>query len=210
MPIWSRFLSASDEKGAAVPDPKDGAAEDALTPWLKHLGRYAGSDTLLQFVPTPTNSIDLTHAHPSGLAQLLTTRRTRLSTLLREPGQYAAAMQTARSLRAKILELGAERGIDVGYLAAGTAGWRYAGSGRSESLTAPVMLAPVALTVRPTQDDYELQLTERARLNPALVRHLKTEQGLVFDDAAVARLAYSTARFDPHPVLERLRLLTAD
>ncbi|MCG2621736.1 DUF4011 domain-containing protein [Arthrobacter sp. I2-34] len=193
-----------------MPDQHDGAVEDALTPWLQQLGRHAGSDTLLQFAPTPTNSIDLTHAHPSGLTQLLTTRRTRLSTLLREPGQYAAAMKTARSLRAKIIELGTERGIDVGYLAAGTASWRFAGSGRSESLTAPVMLAPVALTVRPTQDDYELQLTERARLNPALVRHLQTEQGLAIDAAAVARLAYGTARFDPHPVLEQLRLLTAD
>ncbi|MFD1212625.1 DUF4011 domain-containing protein [Arthrobacter sp. GCM10027362] len=210
MPIWSRFLSASEEKGAAVPDPQGGVAGDVLASWLQQLGRHAGSDTLLQFVPTPTNSIDLTHAHPSGLTQLLTTRRTRLSTLLREPGQYAAAMKTARSLRARIVELGTERGIDVGYLAAGTATWRVAGAGRSESLTAPVMLAPVALTVRPTQDDYELQLTERARLNPALVRHLTAEQGLAFDADAVARLAYSTARFDPHPVLECLRQLTAE
>ncbi|EMY35456.1 hypothetical protein D477_004047 [Arthrobacter crystallopoietes BAB-32] len=181
-----------------------------LAHWLQQLGQHAGTDTLLYYAPTPTNSIDLTHAHPSGLAQLLTGRRTRISTLLRDPAHYAAAMKTARSLRAKIFELGNERGIDVGYLAAGTASWRVPEVGRSEALYAPVMLAPVALTVRPSQDDFELQLTDQARLNPAMVRHLRHEQGLEFDADAVARLAYGTARFDPHPVLERLRILTQD
>jgi hypothetical protein len=186
------------------------AAEDVVASWLDNLGDLAGSDTLLRFAPTSSNSIDLTHAHPSGLAQLLAGRKTRISTLLREPNQYATAMRTARSLRAKIFELGSERGIDVGYLAAGTASWRVPEVGRSEALNAPVMLTPIALTVRPTQDDFELQLTDRAQLNPALVRHLSAEQGIGIDAEATARLAYSTARFDPHPVLERLRMLTAD
>ncbi|AUI49588.1 DUF4011 domain-containing protein [Arthrobacter crystallopoietes] len=211
MPIWSRLVPESEEKRVAVSrDRTDEAAEDILTHWLKQLGQHAGTDTLLYFAPSSTNSIDLTHAHPSGLAQLLTGRRTRLSTLLRDQAQYSAAMKTARSLRSKIFELGTERGIDVGYLAAGTASWRVPEVGRSETLNAPIMLTPVALTVRPSQDDYELQLTDQARLNPALVRHLEAEQGVDIDPEGVARLAYSTARFDPHPVLERLRSLTQD
>ncbi|UNK47554.1 DUF4011 domain-containing protein [Arthrobacter sulfonylureivorans] len=211
MPLWSRQVAESEVKGAAVSLASVAeAAEDVVASWLEKLGDVAGSDTLLRFAPTSSNSIDLTHAHPSGLAQLLAGRRTRLSTLLRDPNQYAAAMRTARSLRAKILELGADRGIDVGYLAAGTASWRVPEIGRSESLNAPVMLTPVALTVRPSQDDFELQLADRARLNPALVRHLSAEQGIGIDAEATARLAYGTARLDPHPVLERLRLLTAD
>ena len=183
---------------------------DFLLPWLGQLGQHAGSDTLLHFTPSATNSIDLTHAHPSGLAQLLAGRRTRLSTLLRDPDQYGAAMKAGRLLRAKIYELGTDRGIDVGYMAAGTASWRYASDEalRPESLTAPVLLTPVALTVHASQDDYELQLTEKAALNPALVRHLQHEQGLDIDVEALTRLAYGTARFDPHPVLEKLRAMT--
>ena len=183
---------------------------DFLLPWLGQLGQHAGSDTLLHFTPSASNSIDLTHAHPSGLAQLLAGRRTRLSTLLRDPDQYSAAMKAGRLLRAKIYELGTDRGIDVGYLAAGTASWRYAADDafRPVTLTAPVMLTPVALTVHASQDDYELQLTEKAALNPALVRHLQNEQGVRLDGPALTRLAYGTARFDPHPVLEKLRSMT--
>lgn len=185
------------------------SAEDFLIPWLRRLGPHAGTDTLLHFTPSRSNSIDLTHAHPSGLAQLLAGRRTRLSTLLRDSDQYAAAMKAARLLRAKVYELATERGIDVGYLAAGTASWRTVDDdGRTDSLTAPVLLTSVALTVHSSQDDYELQLTEKARLNPALVRTLHKDHGIDFDPEAVAQLAYSTARFDPHPVLDRLRALT--
>ena len=69
------------------------------------------------------------------------------------------------------------------------------------------MLTAISLTVRPGEDDYELQLTEQAHINPALVRHLKNIHGIVFDVNAVTRLAYSTARFDPQPVLDRLATL---
>jgi hypothetical protein len=66
----------------------------------------------------------------------------------------------------------------------------------------------MSLTVHPSQDDYELQLTEQARLNPALVRHFRDIQGILLDAEALPKLAYGTARFDPHPVLDRLRHLT--
>ncbi|MCC9176260.1 AAA family ATPase [Arthrobacter sp. zg-Y750] len=210
MPIWSK-TRGSAEKRALVSEQNTGEnPSDFLLPWLGQLGQHAGTDTLLHFTPSAANSIDLTHAHPSGLAQLLAGRRTRLSTLLRDPDQYGAAMKAGRLLRAKIYELGTDRGIDVGYMAAGTASWRYASDEalRPESLTAPVLLTPVALTIHASQDDYELQLTEKAALNPALVRHLQQEQGLDIDVDALTRLAYGTARFDPHPVLERLRAVT--
>nr|WP_225217251.1 DUF4011 domain-containing protein [Arthrobacter pullicola] len=210
MPVWSRSSRGSAGKRAPVSEQNPGEkASDFLLPWLAGLGQHAGSDTLLHYTVSAENSIDLTHAHPSGLAQLLAGRRTRLSTLLRDADHYRTAMRAARALRAKIYELGSDRGLDVGYLAAGTASWRYASDDavRPESLTAPVLLTPVSLTVHASQDDYELQLTGKAELNPALVRHLQAQQGLDVDAEALARLAYGTARFDPHPVLDRLRAL---
>lgn len=162
---------------------------------------------MLRFTKTPEGSIDLTHAHPSGLAQLMAGRRTRLSTLIRDRQQFVVAARASRNLRSKIFELSNDRGIDAGYFSAGTVVWTSAVGGKPQRVSAPVLLIAVSLTVRPGEDDYELQLTEQARINPALIRHLKTVHGIVFDVNAVTRMAYSTARFDPQPVLDRLGTL---
>ena len=188
-----------------VAGPKESSLE--LQSWLAGLDTYSGSDTALAFVKTGHGSIDLTHAHPSGLAQLLAGRKTRLSTLIRETDHYAAAKKAAAALRAKIFELSTDRGIDVGYLGAGMVRWSAVGGQVSGDVCAPVLLAAVALTVRPGQDDYELQLMEQAQVNPALVKHLAAHANIHLDAAALGRLAYSTARFDPAPVLDRVRAL---
>jgi hypothetical protein len=162
---------------------------------------------MLRFTKTPEGSIDLTHAHPSGLAQLMAGRRTRLSTLIRDHAQYVVAARASRNLRSKVFELSNDRGIDAGYFSAGTVSWTSAVGGKPQRVSAPVMLTAISLTIRPGEDDYELQLTEQAQINPALIRHLKSIHGIVFDVNAVTRMAYSTARFDPLPVLERLGTL---
>lgn len=190
-----------------VAGPNESSVE--LQTWLAGLDSYSGADTALAFVKTEHGSIALTHAHPSGLAQLLAGRKTRLSTLIREPEHYAAAKKAAAALRAKIFELSTDRGIDVGYLGAGMARWSAVAGPNSEDVCAPVLLAAVALTVRPGQDDYELQLMEQAQVNPALVKHLAQHSNIHVDAAALGRLAYSTARFDPAPVLDRMRALLA-
>ncbi|GAC1486684.1 MAG: hypothetical protein NVS2B15_01350 [Pseudarthrobacter sp.] len=180
---------------------------EELRKWLSGLKPVTGADTMLRFTKTPEGSIDLTHAHPSGLAQLMAGRRTRLSTLIRDQQQYSVAARASRNIRSKIFELANDRGIDAGYLSAGTVVWTSAVGGKPQRISAPVMLTAISLTVRPGEDDYELQLTEQAHINPALVRHLKNIHGIVFDVNAVTRLAYSTARFDPQPVLDRLATL---
>ncbi|MET1064607.1 MAG: DUF4011 domain-containing protein, partial [Arthrobacter sp.] len=180
---------------------------EELRKWLSGLKPVTGADTMLRFTKTPEGSIDLTHAHPSGLAQLMAGRRTRLSTLIRDQQQYVVAARASRNLRSKIFELANDRGIDAGYFSAGTVVWTSAVGGKPQRVSAPVMLTAISLTVRPGEDDYELQLTEQAKINPALVRHLKTIHGIVFDVNAVTRMAYSTARFDPQPVLDRLNTL---
>ncbi|MBE4719308.1 AAA family ATPase [Pseudarthrobacter sp. AB1] len=208
MPVWSRASRANAEKKAVVSVGQghpEGSEE--LGKWLSGLKPVTGADTMLRFTKTPEGSIDLTHAHPSGLAQLMAGRRTRLSTLIRDHQQYVVAARASRNIRSKIFELGNDRGIDAGYLSAGTVVWTSAVGGKPQRISAPVMLTAISLTVRPGEDDYELQLTEQANINPALVRHLKTVHGIVFDVNAVTRLAYSTARFDPQPVLDRLATL---
>ncbi len=118
-----RHAQAQRRRQTCPNKPATMTSSEELISWLQGLAPYSGPDTLLAFTKAPEGCIDLTHAHPSGLAQLLTGRRTRLSTLIRDSGQYTVAVRAARTLRAKIFELGSDRGIDVGYLAAGTASW---------------------------------------------------------------------------------------
>ncbi|WP_426996504.1 AAA family ATPase [Pseudarthrobacter sp. N5] len=208
MPVWSRASRANAEKKAEVSVGQghpEGSEE--LRKWLSGLKPVTGADTMLRFTKTPEGSIDLTGAHPSGLAQLMAGRRTRLSTLIRDHQQYVVAARASRNLRSKIFELSNDRGIDAGYFSAGTVVWTSAVGGKPQRISAPVMLSAISLTIRPGEDDYELQLTEQAHVNPALVRHLKNVHGIAFDVNAFTRMAYSTARFDPQPVLDRLGTL---
>ncbi len=181
-----------------------------VSTWVDSLGPGVGTDTLLRYAPSASNSIDITHAHPSGLAQFLAGRRTRLSTLLRDSDQYVSARRTAEALRGKIRELWDERGIDVGYLSAGLANWRAVHEGRSEQFNAPIMLGRIVLTVREDQEDYEIQLMGRAEFSPALLRYFKRQYHLDIDVPAINAAAYSIARFDPTRGMDALRLQVAD
>ncbi|WP_394162251.1 DNA helicase [Galactobacter valiniphilus] len=173
--------------------------------WLQSLGSGSGTDTLLHFVPSERNSVELTHAHPSGLAQLLAGRRTRLSTLLRDPVQYSQARRTARAIGARIEDVAAQRGIEVGYLASGLVTWRTLRQGGNDFYSAPVMLGHVSLERRDGVDDEELQIAERSTPNPALLRHLRHAFGISIDATTLSDAAYVTARFDPSAPLQVLR-----
>ncbi|WP_246858548.1 DUF4011 domain-containing protein [Citricoccus sp. SGAir0253] len=189
--------------------PDDGGAGTDARPtfpaWLASLGSGTENDTMLRFAPSTANSIDISHSHPSGLSQFLSGRRTRLSTLLRDPEQFAAARGAARQLRGKIQEMAEDRGIDVGYLATGLATWRSIEDGRSTQMSAPVLLARLSLTLRSEQDDYELQISERARLNPALARYFRDAFRITLDPEDYLRAAYATAKLEPLPAMDLLR-----
>src|SRR5512141_1463362 len=99
MPVWSRTSRASTDTVSKVNASTEKKAEvsvgqghpegsEELRKWLSGLKPVTGADTMLRFPKTPEGSIDLTHAHPSGLAQLMAGRRTRLSTLIRDDQQY--------------------------------------------------------------------------------------------------------------------------
>lgn len=180
--------------------------------WLRSLTRGDGgfaSAELLHFTPTSRTAIDLTAAHPSGLTQLLSGRRTRLSTMLRDADAFSEAMKAARGIRSRIFDVGQERGIDAGYLASGMAYWRYTGpDGRSSPISAPILLSPIRLTIHASHNEYELQISGPARLNPVLLRHLKQDHGIELDVAALEASAYGTARLNPLPVLDSVRHAT--
>lgn len=164
---------------------------------------------MLHFRESRDGSIDLTGAHPSGLAQLLAGRATRLSSLLRDPEHLADARRRARSIRSKADQLQRQRGIAAAQLAIGFASWNRPKDSGREEFAAPVILRHVHLLPRGSSvDDYEISLSDEIRINPALVDYLRQEHDVIVDvDEWVAATGLAHG-FDPAPVFNRLRTLT--
>lgn len=171
--------------------------------WRRHLAAVGGPNTLLWFGEPEEGTLELTHAHPGGLARLLAGRETRLSDLMREHDALSDARHRARAVRGKVTELFREHGLEVGYLAIGMATWRPAGTNRTPA--APVLLRRCTLTpVDPTCRDYTVDLGRDVEVNPALVHYLRAEEDLEVDPEGLARLAVHQGGFDPDPVYAAL------
>jgi len=171
--------------------------------WQRHLVDLGGRNTLLWYRDLPSGTLDLTTAHPGGMAMLLAGRPTRLTDLVREPTALEEARRRVRTIRAKTVELHEERGINAGYLAVGMATWRVPGAHRPPC--APVLLR--ACVLRPTGAahlDFDIDLGEEVELNPVLEHYLRSEQGIQIERDTLEELATITKGFDPQPVYAAL------
>jgi hypothetical protein len=184
-----------------------------LDSWRETLDATQLADTLLVSGGFGAGTLDLTHAHPSGLATLLAGAPTRLSSLIRGSDTLWTARQLVRDMRAAVGTLRLERGMRAGYLAVGVASWRSGLSGplpgRSEvdrgQISAPILLRGCALSPRgSSHDDYDLVLDGTALANGQLLRRLQSDYGVGVDGVALAGLAFGADGFDPGPVFRRL------
>ncbi len=197
------------EERAATADPVEahGPAEDPVATvvrgWQRHLADVGGPNTLLWYRDLPNGTIELSTAHPGGLAMLLAGRQTRLSDLVREPEALSRALARARAIREKAIELAEERGLTVCHLALGIATWDMAGGRRP---AAPVLLRRCNLTpVDASHTDFTVDLADEVEVNPVLVEYLRSAHGIVLDPPALARRATVAGGFYPGPVYAALR-----
>ena len=193
---------------AAQGDPRAERVADAVKAWQRHLVDLGGRNTLLWYRDLPSGTLDLTTAHPGGVAMLLAGRPTRLSDLVREPAALAEARRRTRTIRAKTLELAEERGIAAGFIAIGMATWTVRGASRPPA--APVLLRSCVL--KPTgaaQEDFSIDLGTDVEFNPVLEHYLRSEQGLDLDTEALEEMAWAGNGFDPYPVYAALTRLCA-
>ena len=184
-------------------DPRADRVAVAVRAWQRHLVDLGGRNTLLWYRDLPSGTLDLTSAHPGGVAMLLAGRPTKLSDLVREPTALEEARRRVRTIRAKTLELHEERGITAGFLAVGMASWQVAGAPRPPC--APVLLRSCVL--KPTgaaQQDFDIDLGDDVELNPVLEHYLRSEQGIELDSEALEEMATVTRGFDPLPVFAAL------
>ncbi|MBP2437274.1 hypothetical protein JOF34_001860 [Microbacterium amylolyticum] len=177
-----------------------GSAHDRLRAAAAELG---GASTLLHYREASGSFIEITTAHPGSLPQFITGRSTLLSNLFRDEVALRGSRLAAERIAAKNVELRTARGIDAVRLAVGLASWQL----DEEIFTAPVLLRPLAL--RRHHADFELKLRGHFSVNPALVRAMREQFGIELDGASLASLAYQDGLFQPQPVIDRLRALTA-
>lgn len=186
----------------------DASADTVLASWRDELAALGGQDTLLHFQERPAGTLDLGHAHPSGVAGFLAGRPTRLSSLFREEESLAAARKRARAVSLAGSRLTDEHALPGTHLAVGMVQWPDPPYG-PPGVMAPVLLRPIVLQPKGVGvSDHELDLRGAAWINPALVG-LLSRYGVDLDPDMLGRLAMGPHGFTPRRVLERVAEQTA-
>ncbi|WP_229734697.1 hypothetical protein [Cellulomonas carbonis] len=214
------------EAGAATTTPRPTTAPAADEPsdpiaratrrWRAALLERAGDSALSDVERLGDAVLDLSAAHPSGIAQMFAGRETRLSNLVRDGGALASARRRARAVAARADDHAQRYGLASAFLAIGVATWSEPGGtgaagdapgDEPRTVRAPVLLRPVAIRPRGRgESDYDLALDPSLDVNPLLAGALRT-RGALLDPAALARGAFTEHGFDPRAALDRLRSL---
>ena len=97
--------------------------EGAVQTWRADLVEAAGGSTLVDIEELGEAALELSAAHPSGLAQLFAGRPTRLSSLVREGAAQTTARRRARAVAARAAVYTQQFGIAPTSLALGVASW---------------------------------------------------------------------------------------
>src|SRR5690625_1075432 len=191
--------------------------ETAIAGWRQELLELAGGSALWDIDSLGDAVIELTGAHPSGIAQLYAGRRTRLSNVVREGASLSQARRRARVVLARADELAAQFGVAPTYVAMGVARWFMADEPnkvRSEldlhppeghMVQVPVLLRPIRMY--PVEsNDIALELDPQVEVNPVLVRALRLH-GVQIDPAILAASTNREHGFTPRPALDAIEAL---
>lgn len=197
--------------GEQEPTPQDPVAE-ATTTWRNRLGDLAGGSALWDVESLGDALVDLTAAHPNGIAQLFAGRTTRLSNLAREGSALTHARRRARIVRARTDELAQRYGFAPTYVAIGVASWTVpppdagegsAAHGPEGAVNIPVLLRPVTITAHPADAEVDLELDPAVEINPVLIRALRA-RGVDLDPADLIAATQAAHGFTPAPALAAL------
>lgn len=172
--------------------------------WRAQLANIGGINPLIHFEDRADTRVDITHAHPGGLARFIAGSPTLLANLIRDDLQRRAAHHAATTLADHDTHLSSSRGIDSVALGIGLVQWHHDGV----HYRGPLMLRPVTVKRRGTDSEFTLA-KGGIRLNPALVREFAKQWQLQLDEQAFIKLTDDNGAFRPNHALDRLRDLTA-
>lgn len=207
--LWDEALPPTSEFASqiSVGDPEATPVNQAASAWdewrasIAHIG---GLNPLIHLSDDASATVDLTHAHPGGLARFIAGSPTLLSGLIRDDIQRRSVHQSATRLVDHHTELVHARGIESIQLGIGLVQWSH----DDEVFRGPLLLRPV--TIRRRGGDIEFTLQRAGiRLNPALQREFAKHLELHLDAESFVRLTDDNGSFRPNAALDRLRDLTA-
>ncbi len=127
------------------------------------LAQIGGANPLLSFEISSFGQIDLSRAHPGGMAQLVSARQTTISNLVRDGVAQARSLSAARRIRSKAKRVSETFGMAACFIACGLI---QAGERR-----VPIALWPAELL--PKGDDFDLRLGKDPILNPAAAQLIR-------------------------------------
>lgn len=205
------------------PDAHDAEPTDArvvderLDEWRQELLELAGGSALWDIDSLGEAIIELTGAHPSGIAQLYAGRRTRLSYVVREGASLSQARRQARVVLSRADDLAGQFGVAPTYVAMGVARWFMADEPRrvrseidlappeGRMVQVPVLLRPIRMHPL-ASNDIEMELDPQVEINPVLVRALRLH-GVQVDPAILAASTNQEHGFTPRPALDAIQAL---
>lgn len=137
---------------------------ELLELWAKQAQTIGGTNPLTSFELSSFGQVDLSRAHPGGLAQLSSAKSTTISNLVRDGIAQSRALATSRRIAKKAHRIQRNFGIDALFVAGGLV---TLGTHRM-----PVLLWKAHLLKK--GDDLELRVEQLPRMNPALVKLIRT------------------------------------
>lgn len=172
---------------------------DALSEWREQLRALAKSSPLRDIGGAEGAVVELTAAHPSGLAQLFAGRPTLVSALIRDQQAQPLALRRAKAACEHAQTVRLNTGVATGALVVGTALWTEGGARRE----VPILLRQV--TLEPSREtDTQVTLHSAVTLNPILATELRARAS----ESTIAELTSAigeAAEFDPRPVWNEVR-----
>ena len=161
--------------------------------WQQDRLAIGGQNPLTNFELSTFGFVDLSRAHPGGLAQLVSAHETRIGNLVRDGVAQARALSAARRIRHRNERIRADFGFETVFIAAGLV--------ETNTGRLPILLWPAALKRR--GEDYDLSIATHPQLNPALAKLLRERSG-GFDELELLALAKGQNDLIPLPVLSRV------
>ena len=128
--------------------------------WGQQLAALGGTNPLINFEASSFGQVDLARAHPGGLAQLVSSRSTTITNLVRDGVAGARALSAARRIKKKSDHLTQTFGVQSLFIAAGLV------EVSSDAQRLPILLWESRLIAK--GEDFELSINPEPTLNPAL------------------------------------------
>lgn len=173
--------------------------ESVWNDWQRELQSIGVTNPLVNFERSSYGQIDLAQSHPGGFSQFVAGRATTLSSLVRDPQSFAAALGAARRIKNQAEKISQQFGLDTLGLIAGVTNLQ----GDGFDLQLPVLIWPIRLTSR--GEDYEIELTAAARVNPSLVEAFEACYSVVVDEEHLLKLAAQSTEILPASVIYYLQ-----